>query len=419
MYLIFQRVFRKWLRAWQLGLLAASLLVSTGARAEKLVVWVVGDDKAPRVLRPAVEVFKTQYPSVDVEIRDVPWADAMAKYSAALASQSGPDIVTGGTSFAIDLGAKGALLDLTQHAPDVVRMLEEFAVPGVLRALRRPDGAMHAAPFEMNVQLQYYRTDLLPAAPATWAEFDAAVHRVRAGGARGFAQQWGNTAWLGFFPYLKQAGGAVYDTQCTKALVDSPEAVRALQYYASIYRELKASTDSWPDIEGGLDTGSYPLVQSGSWQISGLEVARPRIAGRWAAAPLPAGPTGRRTAFLGGTAIGVMAYSTRKTMAFDFIRTIFRPEVALRMSEASFQLGQMWLPGGRADQLPRLSLPAAHKKALLAQIQDAEGPPNCSGWARVEYVLTRAVQRVVLANADAQTELSLAAQKMNRPLRPR
>src|SRR5205807_5244952 len=101
------------------------------------------------------------------EVRDVPWADAMSKYSAALASRTGPDLITGGTTFGIDLGAKGALVDLNQRAPDLVRLLEQYAVPGAMRSVRRPDGVMHAAPFDMHLQLQYYRTDLLPRAPAT------------------------------------------------------------------------------------------------------------------------------------------------------------------------------------------------------------------------------------------------------------
>jgi hypothetical protein len=53
---------------------------------------------------------------------------------------------------------------------------------------------------------------------------------------------------------------------------------------------------------------------------------------------------------------------------------------------------------------------------MLAQLQDAEGPPNCPGWIRLDYALTRAVQRVVLAGADPQTELTRAAALLNRPL---
>ena len=396
--------------------LALALLASAAHAEPRLVVWMVGDDKVTQVLTPAVQAFKLGHPGVAVEVRDVPWADAMSKYSAALASRTGPDLITGGTSFGIDLGAKGALIDLNQRAPDLVKLLTRYAVPGALRSVRRPDGVMHAAPFDMHLQLQFYRTDLLAKAPRTYDEFDAAVRQLQAKGARGYAQQWGNTNWLGFFPYLLQSGGALYDAQCTKALVDSPEAVRALNYYASVYRELKASTDTWPDADGGLESGATPLIQSGTWQLSALDITRRKIIGRWAAAPLPVGPTGRNTAFVGGTVLGVTTFSPHVDLALDFMRTVYRADVTRQMMAATMVVGQVWLPGGRADQLDALPLAPAHKQALLTQLKDTEGPPNCVGWQRLSESLTRAVQRVVLADGDAQQELSKAALKMNRAL---
>jgi multiple sugar transport system substrate-binding protein len=398
------------------GLLALLLAAAWPLQAQTLVLWMVGDDKVPRLMAPAVAEFRRQHPGVSVEIRDVPWADAMTKYSAALASQRGPDLITGGTTYGIDLGTKGALINLTERAPDLVQLLERYANPGALRAVRRPDGVMHAAPFDMHVQLQYYRTDLLARAPATWDEFDATVARLRAGGARGFAQQWGNTGWVGWFPYLRQSGGSIYDAQCTKSVVDSPEAVRALQYYASIYSRFDAPTDTWPDADGGLETGAYPLIQSGTWQLSALDIARKRISGRWSAAPLPAGPLGKRTALLGGTVLGVTAFSPHQALALDFMRVVYRPEIARQMAVAAYESGLMWLPAGRQDQLEALPMPADRKQAMLAQFKDAEGPPNCPGWQRKDYLLTRAVQRVVLAGADARTELSRAARALTRAL---
>jgi len=403
-----------------LCLVAALLTPAAAVAAEparKLVVWMVGDDKVPKLLQPAVLAFQQRHPGDHVEVRDVPWADAMTKYSAALASRSGTDLITGGTSYGIDLGAKGALLDLNQHAPDLVKLLEQFAVPGALRSVRRADGRMHAAPFDLHVQLQLYRSDLLPQAPTTWAEFEPAVRRLQAGGARGFAQQWGNTGWLGFFPYLLQAGGSLYDAQCSKAMVDSPEAERALAYYASLYKALKAPTDTWPDADAGLETGAYPLIQSGTWLLSSIDIARRKIRGRWSAAPLPAGPSGKRTAFLGGTVLGVTSFSPQPALAFDFMRTVYQPEVTRRMAEAALALGLMWLPGGRADELAALPFPPDRKQALLAQLQDAEGPPSCPGWEKVDDAVTRAVQRVVMADGDAKLELAKAAGMMNRALK--
>jgi ABC-type glycerol-3-phosphate transport system substrate-binding protein len=269
----------------------------------------------------------------------------------------------------------------------------------------------------MHVQMQFYRTDLLPRAPATWSEFVSAIESLRAKGTRGFAQQWGNTSWVGYYPYLLQAGGAIYDTGCSRSLVDSPQAVRALEFYASLYHRLKAPTDSWPDAESGLANGSYPLIQSGTWQLSQLDMLHKSLVGKWAAAPLPAGESGRRTALLGGTALGITTFSPNIDLALDFMRTVYRPELARQMAESALSLGLMWLPAGRQDQIAALPLPADRKQAMLAQLQDAEGPPNCPGWMRLDYVLTRAVQRVVLAGGDPKTELARAAALLNRSLK--
>ena len=401
--------------AWAL-LAANAVLPAQAAESRRLVVWMVGDDKTPRLIETAVQAFRAEHPGIEVEVRDVPWADAMTKYSAALASRRGPDLITGSTTYAIDLGTKGALVDLGQRAPDLVRLLEQYANPGAMRAVRKPDGTMYAAPFDMHVQLQFYRTDLLPKAPDTWAEFVSATESLRAKGTRGFAQQWGNTSWVGYYPYLLQAGGAIYDAGCTRSLVDSPQAVRALEFYASLYRRLQAPTDSWPDADGGLENGSYPLIQSGTWQLTQLDMLHRSLVGKWGAAPLPAGESGRRTALLGGTAMGVTTFSPHIELALDFMRTLYRPEVARKMVETAPALGLMWLPAGRQDQVAALPMPADRKQAMLAQLQDAEGPPNCPGWMRLDYVLTRAVQRVVLAGADPRTELTRAAALLNRPL---
>lgn len=395
--------------ALALGLAASTPLT----QAAGLVIWMVGDDKTPQLMQPAVAAFRAAHPDIAVEVRDVPWADAMTKYSAALASRRGPDLVTGSTSYAIALGAKGALVDLNEAAPDLVHQLEQHANPGALRAIRRPDGRLFGAPFDMHVQLQYYRSDLLPEAPADWAGFVAAARALR-GQNHGFAQQWGNTSWLGFYPYLRQAGGAVYDASCRRAVIDSPEAVRALSYYARLYRELQAPTDAWPDADGGLESGAYGLMQSGSWLLSRMDMVHKGLMGRWAAAPLPAGPTGRRTAVLGGTVLAITRFSPRRELALQFMRTVYRPEVTRRMAETALAHGGMWLPSGRQDQIASLPLP--HRDALLAQLDDAEGPPPCPAWMRQDYLVTRAVQRVVLAGGDAQLELSRAAAVMNRAL---
>lgn len=395
----------------------AARATAAGASVEPLVVWMVGDDKVTRTLVPAVKAMQEAHPGLRVEVRDIPWSDVMSKYSAALASREGPDVITGGTTIGIDLGTKGALIDLSREAPDVVATLEKYAAPGVMRSVRRPGGPLYAGPFDMNLQLLYHRTDLMPQAPATYAEFEQRIREHRARGGRGYVQQWGNTTWLGWAPYLMQHGGWFYDAGCTRSTVASPEAVQSLRYYAGLYREFKLATDGWPDADAGLESGAYSFFQSGTWMLSAIPVVRPKLKDRWAAAPLPAGPLGTHGGYIGGTVIGVTTFSPRKALALDFLRIVYRGDVALAMAEVALDQGLFWLPAGRVDQIAALSLPQQQKDTLMKQMAQSQSAPPCPGWQRLAHNVTRAVQTVVLSGADPQAALNEAAAKLDGGLR--
>lgn len=384
--------------------------------AEKLTIWLVGDENGPRILQPAINAFQEQHPGVEFEVRAVPWSDVIIKYSAAIAGKTGPDILTSNSPYGIELGTKGGLVNLSKNAPELVALLEEKANKGAMRAAHSSDGMVYALPYDITVQLQFYRSDMVAKPPTTWNGFSAEVRKQQAAGNKGWAQQWGNMGWIGFFPYLLQAGGSFYDAQCTKATLASPEAVKALRYYASFYTELKAPSDTWPDVETGLESGAYPLVQTGTWVFTSLDTSRKKIAGKWRAAKFPAGPTGKFTAFAGGTVIGVTRQSHHPELAISFLRTIYDPAITRQMIETSLKLKSLWLPGGREDLIGSANLPADRKRVLLAQLKDVEGPPNCKGWENVQPFVTRAIQQVVLEGADPERALSVAAEKMTRAL---
>lgn len=396
--------------------LGLGLALAAPAQAAKLTIWLVGDDTTVKVLQPAVDAFTARNPGTEFEVRAVPWGDAMTKFSAAIASKTGPDIITGGLSYGIELGAKGGLVDLAKRAPDLVATMNRHASKGLLKSVKGPDGTLFAVPYDVTVQMQYWRTDMMAKPPTTWAEFSAEVERQLAAGNKGFAQQWGNMAWLGFYPYLAQAGGSLYDDACTRSNLDSPAAAAALTYYAGLYTKYKIPSDTWPDAEAGFEAGTFPLIQTGSWLYSTMDATRPKVAGKWGVTRLPTGPGGRSTAFLGGTVMAVTQLSQNPDLAVNFVKTVYDTAVAKAMMETALQNKVLWLPGGRIDLIEQSSLPADRRKALVAQLADAEGPPNCKGWLRVDAAVTRAVQQVVLAGADPKQALADAAARMNRAL---
>lgn len=398
--------------------LAAGLCAGAAERTSELTVWLVGDDLAVQVLQPAVRAFGQRHPGVRVRLQTVPWGDAVVKYSAAMASKTGPDILTAGLSQAVELGRRGGLVDMARAAPDFDAAVTKTGHPELMKALRGIDGALYGMPYDLSVQLQYLRRDLVARAPATWAELEQEIARQRQAGNGGFMQQWGNVAWIGYFPYLVQAGGALYDGACTRATIDSPQAVQALRFYASLYRRFDLSIDASPDMEAALDMGKVALGQSYLSTIGAIAVARPRLYPLLALAPLPAGPTGRRTAFLGGTVMGVVEHSPRRQLAIEFMRSLYQPEMMREMMAIAWQRNVVWVPGAFPGLVASSPLPAQHREALAAQLQDVQGPPVCPGWQRVQSAVTRAVQAVVVGGEDPAAALAKAAHRMNLALRP-
>ena len=104
----------------RLGAIAISLMMAVGvlmappasAATKSLVVWATGDDASTKVTQAAAKVFMRQNPGVKVTVQTIGWGDGYAKILAAAAAKKGPDVITGGLSWGISLGQKGALADL-------------------------------------------------------------------------------------------------------------------------------------------------------------------------------------------------------------------------------------------------------------------------------------------------------------------
>lgn len=393
--------------------LVTTLLLGSAASAEKLTIWVVGDETTPKVLQPAVDLYKAAHPNVTFEVRAVPGDQAFTKYLAALASKSGSDIITGYLSYGIEIGKKGGLINLKQKYPALVAQVSKTANKGIMNAITSVDGNLYALPYDVTVQLMYYRTDLVKSPPKTWAELTSTLDKLRASGNKGMVQQWGNAGWLGYFPYFKQAGGNLYDAKCTQATINSPAGVTALNYYAQFYTKYKAPTDGWPDMEQGLENGDYALGMTGNWAMQSIRTGRPKLAGKWGIATMPKGPAGKSTAFEGGSLIGIMSYTKVPDLAADFIKQMYSTRTTVAMIKAANDMGSLWLPAGRQDLVRQVNVPATLKSVLMKQLEDSAGPPNCPGWEQSGDALQKAIQQVVFNGVDAKTALDDVAKTMN------
>jgi len=384
--------------------LFAFLITGCGktAKNDALVMWLVGSEAQAQTIMKLSEEF-TQKTGIKVTCQAISWGDAHSKYLTSIAGDVTPDIGTMGLTWGMEFGELGALVDLNERFPQDIAELEKQNFPGIVESTKLGN-KIFGVPLDMSEHIMYYRTDIVPDPPATWEELLAALKSLRARG-KGIVLDWGSLDWIGFAPFLWQAGGDFYNEDHTKATLDTPEAAKALSFFAELYKEGMPKTTV--PLEQGMRTGDYPIAISGNWKIISLSLGAPEIKGKWSLAMLPKGPSGKRTAFIGGRIMGVFEKSTKKLEAWEFIKFLSAPDTQVKLYQASLETEDSYLPPNM-DTWKKLEMDKAFKKALESQALDAKGPPPVLGWDGSTRFVNNAIQLAILKGSDPATVLKTA-----------
>jgi multiple sugar transport system substrate-binding protein len=405
-------MFKKGITALILIVFAVST-VSCGGGAQKtdeIVIWLVGSEGQAKTINALGKKFAEET-GVKVLCQAISWGDAHSKYLTSIAGEVTPDIGTMGLTWGMEFGQLGAMVDLRKEYPEDVAELETKIFPSILQSTRLGD-KVFGIPFDISEQIMYYRTDMVPEPPKTWDELLAMLKDLKAQ-QKGMVYDWGSLEWIGYSPFLWQAGGAYYNEDYTKVTLDTPEAAEALAFFASLYAA--GMPRAQVPLEQGMRTGDYPLAISGNWKIVSLTVGAPELAGKWSIAMLPKGPTGKRTAFIGGRILGIFSRSEMKKEAWEFIKFLFKPENQIRIYQDSLETEDSYLPPNM-DTWKDLPMDPDFKKVLVQQAKDAQGPPPVLAWDASTRFVNEAIQMVILKGADASYELKKATKKMQKEL---
>ncbi|MBD3379590.1 MAG: extracellular solute-binding protein [Candidatus Omnitrophica bacterium] len=389
------------------------LCAGCGERVEtknRLVVWVVGSEGEAKTITRISETF-TQKTGISVVCQAISWGNAHSKYLTSIAGEVAPDIGTMGLTWGMEFGEKGAMVDLRAAFPEDIARMEKHIFPGILDSTRIGE-KVFGIPYDMTEQVLFYRTDIIEDPPRTWVELMDTLEALRVQG-KGMVIDWGSLEWIGFSPFLWQAGGSYYNEDHTRPTLDTPEAAEALSFFSALYKEGVPRTQV--PMEQGLRTGDYPLSIAGNWKIITLTGGAPEIAGKWSIAALPKGPTGRRTAFIGGRVIGIFSMSGMKKEAWEFIKFLSTPESQTAIYEGSMATQDAYLPPNM-DAWEDLPMNEEFKDVLVRQAKDAKGPPPVLAWDSSTRFVNEAIQMAIFRNADPATVLRKANEEMEREL---
>jgi multiple sugar transport system substrate-binding protein len=193
------------------------------------------------------------------------------------------------------------------------------------------DGKMYGAPFMTNAGLLYYRSDLVPTPPTTWAELEAdcAIAKAHAMDcyAGQFAQYEGLT--VNVAEAINSAGGSFLSKDGTKVTVDSPEARAGLQHLVDMFKngDINAAGITYQETESAnafLD-GKALFLRNWPYVYTAGSADGSAIKGKFGMTTLP-GAKGAGVSSLGGINLGVSAYSKHKKTAEAWVEWMQSPE---------------------------------------------------------------------------------------------
>lgn len=183
------------------------------------------------------------------------------------------------------------------------------------------NGKLYAAPYNTNVQLLWYRSDLLPQPPTTWSGLvDAATTLAKAGKPHYAevtgAQYEGLVVW--FNSMVTSAGGSILNSSGTKVALGAP-AVTAL----GAMRDFARSPAADPSLSNTQEDQARLAMESGTafaeinWPFvyASMVSNKPDLLGVFKWAPYP-GITGPGASPLGGANFAISSYSKHPDEAF-------------------------------------------------------------------------------------------------------
>lgn len=214
------------------------------------------------------------------------------------------------------------------------------------------DGVLSALPIQLEVQMLFYRKDLLEAAgfsgpPSTFEELEqmaAAVHNPDED-IYGFASRGRGAATVTQITSFLRSYGADYLDENGLAAFDSPEGIQAIDEYGRLIRTYGPSgsvNNSWEELLALFQSGSIALWTDNSGQAKAVrDPAASTVADVVGYAPMPAGPVTAAQSYF-GWASAIAASSQKKEAAWYFLQWLTGPDVVTQLQEQG-------IPGGRVS----------------------------------------------------------------------
>jgi len=393
------------------------------AGAEDLIeVWIVTGRDQSTVLKTMVDDTFTPATGIKVNVKLV-LADTLLT---AVVAGNGPDVVLSlGSWFPVNYAMRNAVEDLTQFE-DYEQVVAPF-YPSALTPVTYNDG-VYALPETQEFSVLFYRKDILEelglTPPDTWDELIAQLPTIQ-----------GNNLSVGI-PYpditnvdmsvfnslVYQHGGAIYDDEAKRTLIDNENGVAAFKEYTSLYNDYGLPTVF--NFVSRFRSGEMPMGVAAYSTYNTLAVSAPEIRGLWDFTLFPGtlreGEIDRSVHAQGLCCMMIATDDERiKHNAWEFMKWWVSTEAQVRFGreiESILGSSARYTTANR-EALSQLAWSADELKVLEEQMAQTVGFKEIAGGYSTTRHITNAIRRVIIAKEDPRETLMTYAKTINDEIR--
>jgi multiple sugar transport system substrate-binding protein len=274
------------------------------------------------------------------------------------------------------------------------------------------DGKIWGAPESSDAAFIYYRTDKVKTLPATWQALYADAAK-NGGIVYQGAPYEGLTC--DFLELAFAAGGSVLSEDGTKATIDSPENVKALELMMSTVKDGAApkavTTYMEPESLAAFQTGKYTYMRNWPYAYA-LNQKASKTKGKFAVAPFPTFEGGQKAGILGGHNSVISVYSKNPGAALKLVDFIGSAPIQTAYA-SQFSLSPV-KTAVYDDPAVKKALPFSDE--LKQAISQAKARPVSPVYPQISQAIYKNVNEALAGRTDAATAMKNAQSEIEKAL---
>ncbi|MBF0405959.1 MAG: extracellular solute-binding protein [Candidatus Riflebacteria bacterium] len=374
-----------------------------------LTFWHTYRDSEEDFLKEIIKEWEKDNKEWSIQAVRIPFDGHKPKLRTSLTVEKGPDMARVDWSFVCELARKNAVVNIDEFGFEKIK---DNYLPAPL-GTNYIDGHYYGFPDQSNCVALFYNKKLFREAgldaespPKTWEDFVSYGKKITNSEKGVFAFAMDNTVWW-TLPFFNSFGAKIISPDGNTCLLDSKEAIDALEFKASLFTKHKIEAGAWrsgsitPDQ--GFINGKYAMIFSGPWilpqfKATGIE---------FGVGLIPAGPSGT-SSNVGGTNVVILKSSKYHKPCYDFLTFFTNPQSQAKWCKA-------------LDQIPinikayeHVQFEDKHLMTFMEQMKSAVSNPIVTNFETLEDIVNPEMEAVITGQKTAKEALTNAARKVER-----